>query len=141
MKECIVYVGMAGDIIHYGHVNIIKEASKYGLVTIGLLTDDAIISYKRTPIITFENRKKVIEQFKDVDNIIPQNSLDYTENLIKLKPKYVVHGDDWKTGPQKKTRDKIIELLKNWGGQLVEIPYTKNISTTQIIKKILDTNN
>lgn len=141
MKECIVYVGFAGDLIHHGHVNIINQASKYGSVTIGLLTDEAIISYKRTPIVTFENRKKVIEQFKDVDNIIPQNSLDYTENLIKLKPKYVVHGDDWKTGPQKKTRDKIIELLKNWGGQLVEIPYTKNISTTQIIKKILDTNN
>ena len=136
MNNNIVYVGMAGDIIHYGHVNIIKEASKYGLVTIGLLTDDAIISYKRTPIVNFENGKKVIEQFKDIYNIIPQNTLDYTENLLKIKPKYVVHGDDWKTGPQQKTREKIIKLLENWDGKLIEIPYTQNISTTEIIEKI-----
>ena len=106
-----VYVGCSADLIHNGHINIINVAASYGDVTIGLLTDDAIKSYKRTPIITFESRKKVIQQFKGIKHVIAQETLDYTDNLIKLKPDYVIHGDDWKEGPQKETRSKIIELL------------------------------
>jgi len=133
-----VYIGMSADIIHHGHINIIREASRYGTITIGLLTDDAIISYKRVPIVTFENRKKVVEYIKNVDKVIPQTTLDYTENLMKLKPDYVLHGDDWREGSQKETRQKIIDLLKQWDGELVEVPYTSDISTTNIINKIKD---
>jgi len=135
-----VYVGFSADLIHHGHINIIDEASKYGEVTIGLLSDEAIKSYKRSPIINYKSRKKVVESFKNVKNVIVQNTLDYTENLEIIKPDYVVHGDDWKSGIQKETRNNILELIKKWNGQLIEIPYTPNISTTSIINKIIDEN-
>ena len=135
-----VYVGFSADLIHHGHINIIDEASKYGEVTIGLLSDEAIKSYKRSPIINYESRKKVVESFKNVKNVIVQNTLDYTQNLEIIKPDYVVHGDDWKSGVQKETRNNILELIKKWNGQLIEIPYTPNISTTSIINKIIDEN-
>ena len=135
-----VYVGFSADLIHHGHINIIDEASKYGEVTIGLLSDEAIKSYKRSPIINYESRKKVVESFKKVKNVIVQNTLDYTQNLEIIKPDYVVHGDDWKSGVQKETRNNILELIKKWNGQLIEIPYTPNISTTSIINKIIDEN-
>ena len=131
-----VYVGMSVDLIHHGHINIITEASKYGEVTIGLLTDKAIASYKRLPYLDFEHRKKIVESIKGVCYVIPQEELSYAPNLEKLKPDYVVHGDDWKEGVQKKTREQVIECLKQWGGELIEIPYTKNISSTKLNEKI-----
>jgi len=127
-----VYVGMSADLIHPGHINIIKEAVKLGDVTIGLLTDKAIASYKRLPFLAYDQRKIVIEQIKDVQHVIPQETLDYTFNLKKIKPDYVVHGDDWGTGVQAGTRQKVIEALNEWGGKLVEIPYTQGISSTQL---------
>jgi phosphoenolpyruvate mutase len=126
-----VYVGMSADLIHPGHLNILNEASKYGEVTVGLLTDQAISSYKRLPYMEYESRKCVLESIKFVKNVIPQNTLDYSENLRILKPDFVVHGDDWKIGVQKTTRDKVIEVIKEWGGQLIEIPYTDGISSTK----------
>ena len=126
------YVAMSADLLHQGHINIIKEATKYGKVTIGLLTDKAIASYKRVPFMKYDERKIVIEQIKGVVNVIPQNTLDYEDNLMAIKPDYVVHGDDWKEGVQKKTRDKIIQILKLWGGELIEIPYTQGISSTKL---------
>ena len=132
----IVYVGMVGDFLHHGHINIIEEARKLGEVTIGLLTDEAVASYKRKPIFTFEQRKKIIENIKGVTFVIPQNSLDYIPNLKKIKPNYVVHGDDWKSGVQKDERRKIINYLKEINGTLVEIPYTSGISSTNIIKHL-----
>ena len=134
----IVYVGMVGDFIHHGHINIIEEARKLGEVTIGLLTDEAAESYKRKPIFTFEQRKKIIENIKGVTSVIPQNSLDYIPNLKKIKPNYVVHGDDWKSGVQKDEREKIINYLKEIDGTLVEIPYTTGISSTSIIKHLYE---
>lgn len=131
-----VYVAMSVDLVHPGHLNIIKEAKKLGRVVIGLLTDEAIASYKRLPFMQFEQRKIVAENIKGVDEVIPQQSLDYTPNLTKLKPKYVVHGDDWKEGLQKATREKVIGTLKEWGGELVEVPYTLGISSTQLNKAL-----
>ncbi len=131
-----VYVAMSADLLHPGHINIIKEASKLGSVTLGLLTDKAIASYKRLPYLTYDQRKIVVENTKGIDNVIPQSTLDYTENLIKIKPDYVVHGDDWKSGVQKETRTKIMETLKLWGGELIEIPYTKGISSTSLNKSL-----
>tara|TARA_B100002051_G_scaffold275967_1_gene321809 strand:+ start:1502 stop:2794 length:1293 start_codon:yes stop_codon:yes gene_type:complete len=131
-----VYIGMSADLIHQGHLNIIKEGEKLGKVVIGLLTDEAISSYKRLPLIAFKERKLIVENLKGVDRVIPQKKLDYTENLKKLRPDYVVHGDDWKIGVQKEVREKVIETLKTWGGKLVEPRYTPGISSTNLIEAI-----
>ena len=130
------YVGMSVDLIHHGHINIITEAAKYGEVTVGLLTDKAIASYKRLPYLDFEHRKRIIESIKGVSQVIPQEELSYVSNLMKIKPDYVVHGDDWKTGIQKDARNEVIECLKKWGGELIEVPYTKGISSTKLNEKI-----
>ena len=128
----IVYVGMSADLVHPGHLNIIKQASEFGDVYIGLLTDKAIASYKRIPYLNFEQRKIIVENLKGVKTVISQDTLDYRPNLEKLRPDYVVHGDDWKEGVQKEVRKQVIETLKKWNGQLIEIPYTKGISSTQL---------
>lgn len=129
----ISYCGMCADIIHIGHINIIDEAQKLGVpVVIGLLTDQAICSYKKLPLMTFEHRKFIIEHIKGVDQVVPQNTLDYTENLLIYKPKYVVHGDDWLAGIQKITRDKVYNILQTYGGSIIDIPYTENISSSQL---------
>ncbi len=127
-----VYIGMSADLIHPGHLNIIKEAQKYGYLIVGLLTDKAIGSYKRLPYLNFEQRKTIIEAIKGVEEVVPQDTLDYTSNLKEIRPNYVVHGDDWKTGVQQKTRNKVIETLKEWDGKLIDVPYTKGISSTQL---------
>ena len=131
-----VYVGLSADILHEGHINILKIASQYGNVIVGLLTDEAIASYKNIPYLDFDKRKIVVENIKYVGKVIPQKSLDYVDNLKLIKPNYVVHGDDWKTGVQKKTRERVVKILKKWSGQLIEPKYTKNISSTSIKKKI-----
>tara|TARA_B110000046_G_scaffold179432_1_gene208668 strand:+ start:947 stop:2260 length:1314 start_codon:yes stop_codon:yes gene_type:complete len=131
-----VYVGLSADILHEGHINILKIAKKYGDVIVGLLTDEAIASYKNIPYLNYEKRKIVLENIKYVKKVIPQKTLDYVENLKLVKPDYVVHGDDWKNGIQKKTRDKAIKILKKWSGKLIEPRYTKNISSTMIKKQM-----
>ena len=132
-----VYVGIAADIIHKGHINILKEADKLGYVIVGLLTDKAIMSYKNIPYMTYNERKVVIENIKFVDKVIPQTTLDYSKNLNKVKPNYVVHGDDWKSGVQKKTRAKVIKTLKKWSGKLIEIKYTEKVSSSLIKKRLV----
>lgn len=127
-----VYVAMSADLIHQGHLNIIRVARELGEITIGLLTDEAIASYKRLPYLTFEQRKIVIENIKGVSQVIPQTTLDYVPNLRKLRPHYVVHGNDWRTGVQQQTRQRVIDALKEWGGELVEPEYTSGISSTQL---------
>jgi phosphoenolpyruvate phosphomutase / 2-hydroxyethylphosphonate cytidylyltransferase len=128
-----VYIGLAVDLVHPGHLNIINEAKKYGEITIGLLTDSAIASYKRLPYMSYEQRNIVIKNIKGVSKVVPQHTLDYTDNLEALKPDFVIHGDDWKEGVQHNTRQQVIDVLKKWGGELVEVPYTVGISSTQLI--------
>ena len=128
MKQ--VYLAMSADIIHHGHINVIKKASELGEVTVGILTDEVIASYKRFPLLTFEERKAIIENIKGVSRVVAQETLDYTPNLLKLRPDYVVHGDDWRSGEQQKVRERVIETLARWGGQLVEVEYTKGVSIT-----------
>jgi len=132
----IVYIGMSADLIHKGHLNIIVEGRKLGKVIIGLLTDEAIASYKRLPLITFKERKTIVENLKGVDKVVPQTTLDYVPNLMKLKPDYVVHGDDWKSGVQKEIRQRVIKVLNEWGGELVEPKYTEGISSTNLINAV-----
>ncbi|MEB8386326.1 phosphoenolpyruvate mutase [Rhodobacteraceae bacterium KMM 6894] len=129
-----VYVGMSADLIHPGHINIIKQAAEHGDVTVGLLTDQAIASYKRVPFMDFEQRKAVIEALKGVTRVVPQETLDYIPNLRTYKPDIVVHGDDWQTGVQAKVRQSVIDALGEWGGKLVEVPYTQGISSTKFHK-------
>ncbi|XOV79318.1 MAG: phosphoenolpyruvate mutase [Aestuariibacter sp.] len=129
-----VYVGMSADLVHPGHLNILNKAQELGNVTVGLLTDEAIASYKRLPYMTFEQRAQVIENIKGVARVVPQTTLDYVPNLEKYRPDFVVHGDDWREGVQKKTRQKVIDCLAQWNGELVEVPYTKGISSTQLHK-------
>ncbi|HHX70232.1 MAG TPA: phosphoenolpyruvate mutase [Gallicola sp.] len=123
---------MSADLVHPGHLNIINEARKLGDVTVGLLTDKAIASYKRVPYMTFEQRKVIIENIKGVKEVIPQTTLSYEPNLRLIKPDFVVHGDDWTEGIQQKIRQRVIEVLAEWGGKLIEVPYTKGISSTQL---------
>lgn len=127
-----VYVAMSADLIHTGHLNIISVARKYGDVIVGLLTDGAIASYKRLPYLSYEQRKTIVENIVGVTAVIPQETLDYVPNLIKIKPNYVVHGDDWRTGVQQETRKRVIDTLKTWGGELIEPAYTEGISSTQL---------
>lgn len=131
MKK-IVYVGMSADLIHPGHLNIINKASSLGEVIVGLLTDKAISSYKRMPIMNFDQRKLIIQHIKGVTKVIPQLTLDYTNNLKKIKPDFVVHGDDWRSGVQEETRQKVIETLSKFGGKLIEVSYTPGISSSKI---------
>lgn len=127
-----VYVGMSADLIHPGHINILNIAAEYGDVIVGLLTDKAIASYKRLPFLTYEQREAVVKNIKGVTKVVPQHTLDYSNNLEEIRPDYVVHGDDWKTGPQAKTRSRVIETLEQWGGKLIEPGYTHGISSTQL---------
>jgi len=127
-----VYVGMCADLIHHGHLNIIKEARNYGYVIVGLLTDSAIASYKRLPALSYKERKVVVENIVGVGRVVPQETLDYIPNLEKYKPDFVVHGDDWKEGVQKQVRQSVIDKLGEWGGMVVDVPYTKGVSSTKL---------
>jgi phosphoenolpyruvate phosphomutase len=121
---------MSADVVHPGHLNVLKRARELGDVIVGLLTDEAIASYKRMPFMTFDQRREVIENIKGVSRVIPQTTLDYVPNLEALRPDFVVHGDDWRIGIQQKTRQAVIGTLAKWGGELVEVPYTEGISST-----------
>ena len=109
-----VYVGLSVDIIHEGHINILRTASRYGEVIVGLLTDEAIASYKNIPYLDYKRRKIIVQNIKYVKKVIPQYTLSYVSNLNLIKPHYVVHGDDWKKGVQKKTRQDVIKTLKKY---------------------------
>ena len=135
-KSKKVYIGLSADLIHQGHLNILAVGCKLGKVIIGLLTDEAIASYKRLPLIAFEERKLIVENLKGVDKVIPQTTLDYVPNLKKIKPDYVVHGDDWKPGIQKEVRQRVIDMLAEWGGELVEPNYTEGVSSTDLISAV-----
>ena len=134
--EKIVYVPLAADILHEGHLNILKIASSYGKVIVGLLTDAAIIQYKNLPFFDYDQRFKIVSNLKLVDKVVPQKSWDYKEILNSIKPDFFVHGDDWKVGIQSKIRLEVIRELKKWNGKLIEPKYFKTISK-DYQKKIL----
>jgi phosphoenolpyruvate phosphomutase len=131
-----VYLGMIADIMHPGLINIIQEGAKYGDLIIGLFTDKAIAQHKRLPYLTYEQRKNVVENIKGVARIEPQNEWSYAPNLRRLKPDYMIHGDDWKTGPDRELRDEAIQVMKELGGEVIEIPYTRGIESSALDKEI-----
>ncbi len=138
-KEKIVYVGITGDIIHPGIINIIQEGAKFGRLIVGLLTNSAIATHKRIPYLTYEQRKEVLENIKGVSEVIPQEEWSYVPNLLKLKPDYIIHGDDWKTNYLQGIRKEVFDVMNKIGGQVIEIPYTKGINSSQLFEK--ETNN
>ena len=129
-------MGMTADLIHHGHINLIKRARKLGDLIIGVLSDNAIQSYKRKPVYNYKQRKLIVENIKGVKKVVTQKTLDYIPILEKINPDIVVHGDDWRKGVQKETREKVIEFLKKKNGKLKEYPRTRNISTTMTIRKL-----
>jgi phosphoenolpyruvate phosphomutase / 2-hydroxyethylphosphonate cytidylyltransferase len=132
-----VYVSMMADLLHAGHIKVLKEAEKYGEVTVGLLTSTAINELDDTAYLKYEQRLQVLESLSMVTRVIPQENASYKENLVKLKPNYVVHGDDWCKGPKSKYRKEAIDLLDRWDGELIEIEYSSNISDQNIKEQLM----
>lgn len=128
---CEVYVGMSADMLHDGHINVLEAAHAHGEVTVGLLTDEAIAQKKRVPVMSWDSRKRVISSIRGVKEVVPQRTWDYSENIIKLQPKYMFHGDDWLAGPSSKLREKALEALSSYGGELIEVPYTVGAKRAQ----------
>lgn len=129
-----VYMCFSTDIIHGGHIKIINEAAKLGQVIIGVLSDEVVASYKRFPMLPYSERKEILSNLKGVYKTVPQTTLSYAENLREYKPDYVVHGDDWKTGFQSTIRDEVIDVLKEYGGELIEFPYA-NDDTYKVLEQ------
>jgi len=127
-----VYLGMTADIIHPGIINIINEGAKYGELTVGLLTDSAIVTHKRLPYLNYEQRRAVVESIKGVARVVPQEEWSYVPNLRRYKPDFIIHGDDWKTNYLSKIREEVYEAMKEWGGQVIEIPYTQGINSSAL---------
>ena len=127
-----VYIAMSADLITPSHVNIIREASKLGDVVIGLLTDSAVAGYQRLPYMPYEERKAVMECIVGVKEVVPQDTLDHVPNLMKIKPDYVYHRDDWNTGVLRETRQRVIDTLKEWGGELVELQHMPGITSMSL---------
>jgi phosphoenolpyruvate mutase len=133
-----VYIALSADVIHHGHINLINNAKKYGSLVVGLLTDKAIVSFKRMPLLNYQQRKKILENINGISKIVPQNEWEYSKNLLKIRPNIMVHGDDWKFGPDKILRAKTINTLKKINAKLIEIPYTKDISSTAMQQRIYE---
>ncbi|MDR2772902.1 MAG: phosphoenolpyruvate mutase [Elusimicrobiota bacterium] len=128
MKKTI-YLGISGEIVHPGIINIITEGAKRGEVLVGLLSDSAIASHKRLPYLNYEQRKNVIENIKGVARVVPQEEWSYVPNLYKYKPDAIIHGSDWQTGFMSKERDRVIAAMKELHGEIIEIPYTQGINS------------
>ena len=129
-----VYMCFSTDIIHIGHINIIKKAAQLGELTVGVLTDEVIASYKRFPVIPLTERMEILSSISGVTSVIVQDTLDYGINLKLIKPDYVVHGDDWKSGFQSTIRQNVIQILNEYGGELIEFPYTHNDTISKLEK-------
>ena len=131
-RRPIAFATMCADPIHHGHINLLKFAKNYGTVVVGLMTDEAIKSYKNPPLSTFEERLIVVGQIKTISSIIPVKSLDFVSVVTEYQFEFFVHGDDWKEGVQSKSRDKLLEIMPAWGGKVIDAPYTKGVSSTEL---------
>lgn len=132
----LVYLGLSADSIHHGHMKLLEKARGLGDVMIGLLTDKAVAETKRLPYLNYDQRKKILQNFKGVKKIVPQQENDYSHNIKKYKPDFMIHGDDWKKGYESNFRKNCIKELKKYGGKLIEIPYTKGISSASLVNHL-----
>ena len=130
-----VYMCFSSDILHSAHIAIIKKAARLGKVIIGVLSDVAVVNYKRFPLLPFAERKSMFENINGVYKVVEQNTLSYKTNLEKYQPTYVVHGDDWGTGFQKPIRDEVVSILASYGGKLVEFPYSDDKKYQELEKR------
>lgn len=121
-----VYACFCTDNIHEGHMNIIRTAKKYGKVIAGVLDDREMIRYNRFPTMTTSERVEYMKNIPGIDEVVVQNEIMYDQVIKNLQPDYVIHGDNWKSGPESVIRDNILKLLEQYGGELIEIPYTYN---------------
>ena len=137
-KNKIVYVALSADLLHHGHINVLTKAAELGDITIGLMTDEAIAKYKRLQLLTYSQRELIERGIKGVTDVVPQSTMEYSKNIKSIKPDYVVHGDDWKSGIQKFQREEVIKVLEGWHGKLVEVAYTDGINSSELNKAILD---
>ncbi|MCM1183993.1 MAG: phosphoenolpyruvate mutase [Roseburia sp.] len=127
-----VYTCFCTDVIHEGHLNILREANRYGEVTVGILSDAAMIKFNRFPTISIEERKQIVQATGLVKNIIIQNEIMYDGILARLRPDYVIHGDNWRSGPEAAIRENVLRNLAAYGGELVEVGYTCNENVKRI---------
>lgn len=127
-----VYACFCTSVIHEGHRNIIENARKYGEVTVGVLSDAAMIRFNRFPVVSFEERMQLVRELEGVSHVVVQEDIMYDQVIEKLRPDYVVHGDNWKRGPESAIRENVLSLLKKYGGELVEpaYTYTDNVKRT-----------
>ena len=133
-----VYTCFCTDVIHEGHLNIINNAVKYGEVTVGILSDSAMICYNRFPTVTMEERMEMVKNIEGVSNVIVQDEVMYDKVIAELKPDYVIHGDNWKTGPEAAIRENVINNLKAYGGKLIEVGYTYSDKIRKIDAQITE---
>ncbi len=138
-KNKKIYLSLSVDVLHHGHINLINKAKKYGELIIGLLTDKAIVQRKRLPLISYNNRKKILESIDGVQKIVPQNEWSYSNNIKKIKPDIMVHGDDWITN-EPDLRRETIKTLNQIGSKLIEIPHTKDISSSSLSQRMFNQN-
>ncbi len=131
-----VYTCFCTDIIHEGHLNIIDQAHKYGKVVVGALSDAALIRYNKFPTVSLKDRVKLYESLDGVDEVVVQDSVMYDDIINELHPDYVVHGDNWKEGPEATIRENVIELLKKYGGELIEVSYTYNSHVKKVDRQL-----
>ncbi len=127
---------MIADIMHPGLTRIIAEGARHGELIIGLFTDKAVASHKRLPFLNYDQRREVLENIKGVSRVIPQDDWSYVPNLRALRPDYIIHGDDWKSGPDADLRAQVFEAIKEWGGEVIEVPYTHGINSSGIFNEM-----
>lgn len=135
-EDRTVYVSFSTDVLHSGHIALIKKARRLGKLIVGLISDDVVASYKRYPLLPYEERKALFENIVGVHRVVEQKTLSYRTNIENYKPSIVVHGDDWKEGFQKPIRDEVIELLSEYGGELIEFPYANDPKYSLLEKRI-----
>lgn len=131
-----VYMAFSTDIIHSGHINIINRAAELGEITAGVMTNEVVSTFDRYPVTSLEERIKVLRNIKNVAHVVVQDSLYYDEILRELKPDYVVHGDDWLTNGMAPIRERVLSVLQEWGGELVEFPYTYSDTLSDLEKSM-----
>jgi len=130
-----VYMCFSTDMIHSAHIALIRKAARLGRLTVGVLSDEAVASYKRYPLLPFAERKVMFENITGVDRVVEQRTLSYRENLERFRPDYVVHGDDWTEGFQKAVRQEVVDILAEYGGKLVEYPYARDERYRELEKR------
>lgn len=130
-----VYTCFSTDVIHEGHLNLIRQAQKYGQVIVGVLSDEAKIRYERISMVSFEDRMRMVREIEGVSKVVVQNDIMYDEVIRNIRPDYVIHGDNWLRGSMKTVRDNVERLLSEYGGQIIDVPYTYNENIQRLNKQ------